>query len=465
VPQLVLCLRDYTRAAFAADVVAGVTVGLVALPLAMAFAIASGVPPQAGIYCAIVAGFTISALGGSRTQIGGPTGAFVVVVAGIVARHGMDGLFMCTAMAGVVLVVLGLTGLGTAVKYIPRPVVVGFTNGIAVLIISTQVKDLFGLAIPVQPGDFLGRSAEIAAHWGSLSWPATLMAASALVVMLLLRRFVPSVPGAVVALLLGTAAAWGFALPVDTIATRFGGIPSGWPPIAIPHFRADLILPLLSPTLTVAMLGAIESLLSAVVADRMTGTKHDPNVELFAQGIANMLSPLVGGLPATGAIARTGVPVDSVWIEVTAWRSARSSRTPAMMSSSMRSSKGFCSTGHDVRWTKLAASAEATSTRTRSPTSTPCWHCGSTVRNSNSITATPCGSSDRTVQGSCKPNGSPGSSCCDRTFAGRHNDTPAHRCVVLDRARPRWRDHGLRYPRRTRRAQFVPRRRHVGHRR
>ena len=310
-PKIVSCLRDYTRATLLADVVAGVTVGLVALPLAMAFAIASGVPPQSGIYCAIVAGFAISALGGSRTQIGGPTGAFVVVVAGIVARYGIDGLFMCTAMAGVVLVVLGATGLGAAVKYIPRPVVIGFTNGIAVLIVSTQIKDFFGLAMPVVPGDFLGRITALAAHGSSLSWPATLMAASALGVMLVLRRFTPAVPGAVVALLFGTAAAWAFAIPVDTIETRFGGIPSGWPPFAIPHFRADLILPLLSPTLTVAMLGAIESLLSAVVADRMAGDKHNPNVELVAQGVANVLSPLVGGLPATGAIARTATNIRS----------------------------------------------------------------------------------------------------------------------------------------------------------
>ncbi len=308
-PKIVGSLRDYTAAAFGADVIAGVTVGLVALPLAMAFAIASGVPPQSGIYCAIVAGFVVSALGGSRTQIAGPTGAFVVVIADIVAQHGLDGLFMCTAMAGVVLMVLGLTGLGTAVKYIPRPVVIGFTNGIAVLIASTQIKDFFGLVIPVVPGDFLGRLAAIGAHWGSLSWPATLLASGALVGMLLLRRYVPTVPGSVVALLLGTAVAWELALPVETIATRFGGIPSGWPPFAFPRFRADLILPLLSPTLTVAMLGAIESLLSAVVADRMSGDKHDPNVELFAQGAANVLSPLVGGLPATGAIARTATSI------------------------------------------------------------------------------------------------------------------------------------------------------------
>ena len=310
-PKLVLCLRDYSRATFVSDAVAGITVGLVALPLAMAFAIASGVAPQAGIYCAIVAGFVISALGGSRTQIGGPTGAFVVVVAGIVAQHGLEGLFTCTLMAGVLLVLLGLTRLGAAVKYIPRPVVIGFTNGIAVLIASTQIKDFFGLSVPSVPGDFLGRLEAIGTHWGTLSWPATAMSSGAVVAMLLTRRIAPRVPGSVIALLLGTALAWGMQLPLETIATRFGGIPSGWPTFSLPRFRMDLILPLLSPTLTVAMLGAIESLLSAVVADRMSGDKHDPNVELVAQGLANVVSPLVGGLPATGAIARTATNIRS----------------------------------------------------------------------------------------------------------------------------------------------------------
>jgi SulP family sulfate permease len=310
-PKLVLCLRTYSMATFAADAIAGVTVGLVALPLAMAFAIASGVAPQAGIYCAIVAGFLISALGGSRTQIGGPTGAFVVVVAGIVARHGLDGLFMCTLMAGVVLALLGITGLGSAVKYIPRPVVIGFTNGIAVLIASTQIKDFFGLGIAVMPGDFLGRVATIGAHWQSFSPAATLLACAALAAMLATRRWAPALPGSVLALVLGTAVAWALGLSVETIETRFGGIPTGWPAISMPPFRADLILPLAAPTLTVALLGAIESLLSAVVADRMTGDKHQPNVELFAQGIANIVSPLVGGLPATGAIARTATNIRS----------------------------------------------------------------------------------------------------------------------------------------------------------
>jgi SulP family sulfate permease len=310
-PKSVQCLRGYTARAFAADVVAGIAVGLVALPLAMAFAIASGVSPQSGIYCAIVAGFLVSLLGGSRVQVAGPTGAFVVVVSGIVATHGLDGLFTCTLMAGVVLVLMGLTGVGTAVKYIPRPVVIGFTNGIAVLIASTQLRDLFGLRVAEVPGEFLGRLRAVWTHADTFSAPAVTLSAAALVTILAFRRYLPTIPGSVVALVAGTVAAWWLALPVDTIATRFGGIPSGFPPLAVPQFRFDLVLPLLSPTMTVAMLGAIESLLSAVVADRMSGDRHNPNVELIAQGFANVMSPLVGGLPATGAIARTATNVRS----------------------------------------------------------------------------------------------------------------------------------------------------------
>ena len=311
IPKSISSLRGYSVPKLAADLVAGLTVGLLALPLAMAFAISSGLPPQAGIYTAIVAGFLISALGGSRTQVGGPTGAFVVVVAGIVAKHGVDGLFMCTLMAGVVLIVLGVTGLGTAVKYIPRPVVIGFTNGIAVLIASTQLRDFFGLQIAFVPGEFLARLGSIGANFHTLSTPTTGLATLALLGIALVNTFAARVPGSVVALFVGTAVAWGFGLPLETIETRFGGIPSGLPAFVIPKFRADLILPLLSPTLTIAMLGAIESLLSAVVADRMSGDKHNPNMELIAQGVANVMSPLVGGLPATGAIARTATNIRS----------------------------------------------------------------------------------------------------------------------------------------------------------
>jgi sulfate permease, SulP family len=310
-PRSVSCLKDYTWHKFGADVLAGVTVGLVALPLAMAFAIASGVAPQAGLYCAIVAGFLISALGGSTTQIGGPTGAFVVVVYGIVARYGLDGLFMCTLMAGVMLVVLGVTGLGTAVKFIPRPVVVGFTNGIAVIIASTQIKDFFGLKVDKVPGEFLARMEILARNFRTLSPLETGLGVFALILILICMRFVKRVPGYIVALFAGTALVVLLKLPVETIGTRFGGIPSGIPAIKIPHFRADLLRPLIPPAITVAMLGAIESLMSAVVSDRMSGTKHNPNVELVGQGVANIMSPLFGGLPATGAIARTATNIRS----------------------------------------------------------------------------------------------------------------------------------------------------------
>src|SRR6202158_324140 len=315
-PKSVLCLRDYNRHKFLLDLIAGVTVGLVALPLAMAFAIASGLTPQAGIYCAIVTGFLISALGGSTTQIGGPTGAFVVVIAGIVAAHGVDGLFMCTVMAGVILVIMGLTGMGSAVKYIPRPIVIGFTNGIAILIASTQVRDFFGLTLEKVPGVFWLRMEALASNFHSLSLEATILAVGTIVIILVCRALSNRIPGAIVALVLGTLAVWIFKLPVETIGTRFHGIPSGLPHFHIPVFRSDLIHGLLGPAMTVAMLGAIESLMSAVVSDRMSndsskGARHNPNVERAAQGVANIVSPLFGGLPATGAIARTATNVRS----------------------------------------------------------------------------------------------------------------------------------------------------------
>jgi SulP family sulfate permease len=295
----------------ARDVVAGITVGLVALPLAMAFAIASGLTPQAGIYCAIVTGFIISALGGSKFQIGGPTGAFVVVVAGIVAEHGINGLFMCTMMAGVLLIILGATGMGTAVKYLPRPVVVGFTNGIAVLIASTQIKDFLGLNIGAVPAAFLPRIEMIGRTLDTFTPSATALGVAALAVILLLRRLYPSVPGSIVVLVGGTALVMVTGLGVETIGTRFGGIPAGLPAMVLPTFDMALIPTLLRPAITVAMLGAIESLMSAVVADRMGGDSHNPNMELIAQGVANIASPVFGGLPATGAIARTATNIRS----------------------------------------------------------------------------------------------------------------------------------------------------------
>jgi len=310
-PKSVLALRTYSTELFVRDLMAGITVGLVALPLAMAFGIASGVTPQAGIYTAVIAGFLISALGGSRTQIGGPTGAFVVIVAGIVARFGMSGLAMVTLMAGVVLVIMGLTGLGAAVRFIPRMVVIGFTNGIAVLIASTQIKDFFGLHTGPVPSEFLPRIKLLAAHFTTINWPALGLGLGTLTVLIILPRFTKRVPASIVALFFFTAVSAIFHLSVETIGSKFGGIPRGLPPFAIPDFHSEHFLPLIPSALTVAVLAALESMLSAVVADGMTGDRHNSNVELVAQGVANIFSPLFGGIPATGAIARTATNIRS----------------------------------------------------------------------------------------------------------------------------------------------------------
>jgi len=308
-PKSFLLLRDYDRHKFLADLIAGITVGLVALPLAMAFAIASGLSPQAGLYCAIVTGFIISALGGSKTQIGGPTGAFVVVVASIVAKFGVEGLFVCTMMAGVILVLLGVTGMGTAVKYFPRPVVIGFTNGIAVLIASTQIRDFFGLQMDHIPGDFFHRIQAYGRAWHTISIPAMAVSLLSLAVMVFCLKYAKKIPGAILVTFGATALVYLLRLPVETIGTRFGGIPGGLPEFAVPTIHYELVRQLLSSAFTVAMLGAIESLMSAVVSDRMSHDQHNPNVELIGQGIANIVSPMFGGLPATGAIARTATNV------------------------------------------------------------------------------------------------------------------------------------------------------------
>jgi sulfate permease, SulP family len=310
-PRSIECLRTYNLRTFTHDLVAGLTVGLVALPLAMAFGIASGVTPQAGLYTAVVAGFLISALGGSRVQIGGPTGAFVVIVAGIVTRFGVEGLALVAVMAGFLLLVMGFTGLGTAVKFIPRPVTIGFTNGIALLIASTQIKDFFGLKTPAVPSEFIPRL-RMLIHYAATARPLTIaVAAASLGVILLWPRVTKRLPGTIVALFLATAAVAIFHLPVETIGSKFGGIPQGFPHFGLPNFRAEHIVPLLPSAFTVAMLAAVESLLSAVVADGMSGDRHNSNVELVAQGFANIASPLFGGIPATGAIARTATNIRS----------------------------------------------------------------------------------------------------------------------------------------------------------
>jgi SulP family sulfate permease len=311
VPKLLIALRGYSWQTFGADLTAGITVGLVALPLAMAFAIASGLPPEAGIYCAIVTGAIISAGGGSMVQIGGPTGAFVVVIAGIVATHGVPGLFMCTMMGGVMLILLGLTGMGGAIRFIPRPVIVGFTNGIAVIIATTQLREFLGLTMTRMPDDFVGRMAEIGRALPTTDATTAVLSVATLLILILCQTLKTRIPGVIVALAAGTAAASLLGLSVATIDTRFHGIPGGWPAFAIPEFRVDLLLALLPAAFTVAMLGGIESLMSATIADRLTGDRHNPNVELVAQGVANIASPLFGGLPATGAIARTATNIRS----------------------------------------------------------------------------------------------------------------------------------------------------------
>ncbi len=308
-PESVRCLRDYSRQDLGADLLAGLTVGLVALPLAMAFGIASGVTPQAGIYTAIVAGALISGLGGSRAQIGGPTGAFVVIVAGIVAKFGVAGLALVTMMAGAMLVLMGLTGLGAAVKFIPRPVTIGFTNGIALLIASTQIKDFLGLKTGGVPSAFIPRITVLIKQIGTIYWPAVAVSIATLAIIILLPRVTKRIPGSIVALLVCTVFAALLGLPLETIGSKFGGIPAGLPKLSIPMFRLDQVPPLFPSAMTVALLAAVESLLSAVVADSMSGSKHNSNVELVAQGVANLASPFFGGIPATGAIARTATNI------------------------------------------------------------------------------------------------------------------------------------------------------------
>jgi SulP family sulfate permease len=309
VPMLAKCLKSYNRKQFVQDLVAGVVVGIVALPLAMAFAIASGVTPERGLYTAIVAGFIISALGGSRVQIGGPTGAFVVIVYDIVQRHGVDGLLVCTFLAGVMLVIMGLARLGSVIKFIPCPVITGFTSGIAVIIFSSQIKDLFGLTTGPLPGDVLGKWTAYFDARASVNWAAVGLSALCLAVIVYWPARLKRLPGSVVALVAATALTQLLGLPVETIGSRFGGIPAALPELHLPDVRLEQVRELIGPALAVALLAGIESLLSAVVADGMTGYRHKSNMELVAQGFANMASPLFGGIPATGAIARTATNI------------------------------------------------------------------------------------------------------------------------------------------------------------
>ncbi len=309
VPKLVTTLKGYTRPQLLADLTAGVIVGIVALPLAIAFAIASGVTPDRGLWTAIIAGFLISALGGSRVQIGGPTGAFVVIVYGIVQKYGIDGLIVSTIMAGVFLVILGAAKMGGIIKYIPHPVITGFTSGIAVIIFSSQVKDLFGFRMGAVPADFIAKWGAFAQAWSTYSFYAVGVAAFTIAVIMLWPKLGTRVPGPFVALILSTVVTGLLHLPVETIASRFGEISASFPIPRIPHVTLQQMQELVRPAFTIALLGAVESLLSAVVADGMIGGRHRSNMELIAQGVANVVTPLFGGIPATGAIARTATNV------------------------------------------------------------------------------------------------------------------------------------------------------------
>src|SRR5574343_1060676 len=310
-PKLLDCLPHYSRAQFGKDLASGITVGVLALPLAMAFAIASGCSPTAGIWTAIVAGFLTSALGGSRVQIGGPTGAFIPIVFGIVAMHGFANLLGATMLAGVFLLAMGLARMGQLIRFIPVTVVIGFTNGIAVVIFLAQIKDFFGLKIKSLPAAFFLRIKTLAAYADTVDLPTLGLASACFIFLLsynwLAQRLAPlrRAPSPLAVLLIGTLVSYLFDLPVETIGTRFGGIPQELPGFGLPNLSIHDFGKLISPAITIALLGAIESLLSARVADGQIDDRHDPNQEQIAQGLANIAAPLFGGFAATGAIART----------------------------------------------------------------------------------------------------------------------------------------------------------------
>jgi SulP family sulfate permease len=311
VPELIRSLRAYTRHDAVADIIAGLIVGIVALPLTIAFAIASGLPPAYGLYTGIIAGFLISALGGSRVQIGGPTGAFVVIVYGIVQQYGVAGLTIATIMAGLIMVVLGVTRMGATIKFIPFPVTLGFTSGIAVVIFSSQVRDLLGLRMDDVPAEFLAKWSAYWEHLGTANLQALLLGAATLAILIFWPRVSRKLPAPFIAILAATLATAIFGLEVETIGSRFGEIRAALPRPQIPALDLTTILTLVGPAFTIAFLGSIESLLSAVVADGMIGRRHDSNMELVAQGVANIAAPIFGGMPATGAIARTATNINN----------------------------------------------------------------------------------------------------------------------------------------------------------
>jgi SulP family sulfate permease len=309
VPKLATTLEHYSREQLVRDLTAGVIVGIVALPLSIAFAIASGVTPDRGLYTAIVAGFVISALGGSRVQIGGPTGAFVVIVYGIVQQYGLEGLTIATLMAGVILIAFGLARFGAAIRFIPHPVITGFTSGIAVIIASGEIKDAFGLRMGAVPADFVERFRVFAQHFGTMNWAAAGVCVGTIAIIMLWPRVSRRIPGPLVALLAATVIAQLAHMNVETIGSRFGVLAAQLPHPVVPHVSYADAMRLVRPAFTIALLGAIESLLSAVVSDGMIGGQHRSNMELVAQGVANIASPMFGGIPATGAIARTATNV------------------------------------------------------------------------------------------------------------------------------------------------------------
>lgn len=308
-PKLLHTIKGYNKEQFLKDLLAGLIVGIVALPLAIAFAIASGVSPEKGLYTAIIAGFIISALGGSRVQIGGPTGAFIVIVYGIVQQYGINGLIVATFLAGILLLVMGFARLGSVIKFIPHPLIVGFTTGIAVIIFSSEIKDFFGLQMGAVPADFLAKWKAYAINFSSFNIYATVTAVITIVIVFLWPRITHKIPGSLIAIILTTAVVYFFRLPIETIGSRFGPIPSSLPKPVVPHIDWTTIQQLIRPAFTIALLGGIESLLSAVVADGMIGGNHKSNMELVALGTANICSAILGGIPATGAIARTATNI------------------------------------------------------------------------------------------------------------------------------------------------------------
>ena len=311
-PKLITVLREgYTRSLFVRDLGAGVIVGVLALPLALAFAIASGVKPEQGLFTAIIGGFLISVLSGSRVQIGGPTGAFIVIVYSVVQRFGYDGLAVATMLAGALLVVMGLTRMGAVIKFIPYPVTVGFTAGIALIILSSQLRDFLGLTMSNVPADFIARWKAYGAAFPTYNIAAIGVGVATVLILVYWAKIVRKVPSPIVAIILTTAAVHVFHIPVETIGTRFGNVPHSLPRPHIPHVDFTTARQLLSPALSIALLAGIESLLSAVVADGMTGRRHRSNTELVAQGVANIASPIFSGIPATGAIARTATNVNN----------------------------------------------------------------------------------------------------------------------------------------------------------